>query len=336
MLSSPLRTISLAPSFVALVAFGTFASASVITVPTMNGRTLGSALLSPNAQGIEIDSITIHKGVSGQFGTYSNFDLAPVTIANGIVLSSGKVNNLAPIPGASLPGYNPASPPAQVNSQMTFVGNGGTPEFDEHGLDEIENFYASFDVAAIRVDFTLDEDSQVQFDFIFGSVEFPYWTNQFTDAFAVFLDELDPGAQICFDASGAPIQVGSSFAGLETTEDKNTAFSNPHGVIHHLTTTTEELPAGPHTLWFEVGDVNDHILDSAVFLANLRTGVGDPGTEPSDECNADLNDDGWVNGADLAILLGDWGEVSDDDLDGIGVINGADLAIMLGAWGECP
>lgn len=330
------RRSRLAPPVVALLAFTPCVHGSVVTVPTMNGTTLSNALLAPNAQGIEIDSITIHAGVSGQFGIYSNFQVPPVTIANGVVLSSGKVNNLAPIPGASLPGYNPASPPAQVNSQMTFVNNGGTPEFDEHGLDEIENFYASFDVAAIRVDFTLDEDSQVQFDFIFGSVEFPYWTSQFTDAFVVFLDELDPGAQICFDAGGHPIQVGSSFAGLETTEDKNTAFSNPHGVIHHLTTTTEELAAGDHVLWFEVGDVNDHILDSAVFLTNLRTGVGDPGTEPSDECEADLTDDGVVNGADLAILLGDWGERSTDDLDGVGVINGADLAILLGAWGKCP
>jgi hypothetical protein len=309
------------------------ANASVTAVPTMNGAALKAAL---NPNGLTIDSVTIHKGVAGQFGTFSNFQAPPVTIANGIVLSSGKVNNLGPIPGATLPGYDPASPPAQVNSQMTFVGSGGTSEFDEHGLAEIDNFNASYDVAAIKVVFTLDEDSQVKFDFIFGSVEFPYWTGQFTDAFAVFLDETDPSAQICFDANGNPIQVGSSFAGLETTDDVNTAFSNPHAVIHHLTTTTEDLAAGEHVLWFEVGDVNDHILDSAVFISNLRTGVGDPGTEPTDECEADFNGDGVVDGADLSNLLGDWGQVSNDDLDGIPGIGGGDLAVLLGAWGDCP
>jgi hypothetical protein len=46
---------------------------------------------------------------------------------------------------------------------------------------------------------------------------------------------------------------------------------------------------------------------------------------------ADLNCDGAVNGADLAILLGGWG-TANADLDGDGATNGADLAILLGSW----
>jgi hypothetical protein len=55
-------------------------------------------------------------------------------------------------------------------------------------------------------------------------------------------------------------------------------------------------------------------------------------------CAGDLNDDGVVNGADLAILLGEWGKCPGcvADLNDDGVVNGADLAILLGAWGECP
>ncbi len=47
----------------------------------------------------------------------------------------------------------------------------------------------------------------------------------------------------------------------------------------------------------------------------------------------DLNGDGSVNGADLAILLGAWG-TSDPaaDLDQNGGVDGADLAMLLGAW----
>jgi hypothetical protein len=48
---------------------------------------------------------------------------------------------------------------------------------------------------------------------------------------------------------------------------------------------------------------------------------------------ADLNGDGVVNGADLAILLGQWGGSGPADLNGDGVVNGADLAILLGEWG---
>ncbi len=47
---------------------------------------------------------------------------------------------------------------------------------------------------------------------------------------------------------------------------------------------------------------------------------------------ADLNGDGHVDGADLAVLLGNWGTAGAGDIDGDGVVSGADLAILLGAW----
>jgi hypothetical protein len=55
-----------------------------------------------------------------------------------------------------------------------------------------------------------------------------------------------------------------------------------------------------------------------------------------DECeaggpSADLDGDGVVNAADLAILLGAWGTAG-ADLDGDGTTDAADLAILLGAW----
>jgi len=52
-------------------------------------------------------------------------------------------------------------------------------------------------------------------------------------------------------------------------------------------------------------------------------------------CPADVNDDGLVNAADLALLLGAWGPRPGDlaDLDGNGVVNAADLAALLGSWG---
>lgn len=48
---------------------------------------------------------------------------------------------------------------------------------------------------------------------------------------------------------------------------------------------------------------------------------------------ADLNCDGSVNAADLAILLGAWGPATCGvDLNGDGSVDAADLAILLGAW----
>jgi hypothetical protein len=49
----------------------------------------------------------------------------------------------------------------------------------------------------------------------------------------------------------------------------------------------------------------------------------------------DLNDDGKVDGADLAILLGAWGNSNIFmDINGDGKVDGEDLAKLQAAWGE--
>lgn len=46
----------------------------------------------------------------------------------------------------------------------------------------------------------------------------------------------------------------------------------------------------------------------------------------------DLNKDGLVDGADLGILLAQWGTSGHADLNGNGMVDGADLGILLGSW----
>ena len=55
-------------------------------------------------------------------------------------------------------------------------------------------------------------------------------------------------------------------------------------------------------------------------------------------CSGDLDGDGNVNAADLAVLLGAWGPNPGHpaDLNDDGFVNAADLANLLGAWGPCP
>lgn len=52
-------------------------------------------------------------------------------------------------------------------------------------------------------------------------------------------------------------------------------------------------------------------------------------------CPADLNEDGVVNGADLGILLSEWGVAGCGDFNGSGAVDGADLGVLLAAWGPC-
>jgi len=78
--------------------------------------------------------------------------------------------------------------------------------------------------------------------------------------------------------------------------------------------------------------VFNHELDDEAFDLILES------AETSLDCTSDLNGDCIVDGADLAILLGNWGAASGGDVGDLnddGAVDGADLAIVLGSWGNC-
>ena len=253
----------------AILASATFASALSITQTTV-GTALGDAL--GGGDGLTITSVAITNGHEKQFGTYTGFTSGPVTIGDGIVLSTGKVMETTAEFNNGVHGT--------ATTPNTDTGAYGTAEFNAYGPGHIANFEYSKDVAALTVNFTLSVASQVGFDFIFGSVEFPQYTSRYTDAFLAFLDGTDVGNQIVFDASGKAVQVGSTFASALTTADTNTAFAVTHGLLRLETYTQGVLSAGSHSISFQIGDVNDRRLDSAVFISNFRAGEGPGGTNP--------------------------------------------------------
>jgi hypothetical protein len=74
-------------------------------------------------------------------------------------------------------------------------------------------------------------------------------------------------------------------------------------------------------------------------LADFNTdGVPDICQQPT--CaDADIYRDFNVNGADLGILLSQWGPntpLTESDLNGDGIVSGADLGLLLANWGPCP
>jgi hypothetical protein len=60
-----------------------------------------------------------------------------------------------------------------------------------------------------------------------------------------------------------------------------------------------------------------------------------PEPPPPPVCLGDFNHTNMVDGADLAILLGNWG-LPAGDLNEDQTTDASDLAILLGAWGACP
>lgn len=233
---------------------------ALTVINTTTPTSLTSALVT-NSAGFGTIGATYTMGDPTQGGTYTGFTSGPVTIGNGIVLSTGIATQVT---------YANQSP---NSSPSTVFGGGTTPEFNAYAPGKITNWSSSHDTAVVSVPFTLTSASAIAFDFVFGSVEYPVFSSQFTDAFLCFLD----GQQIPFDKNGNPVQVGGSFTSLVTTADTNTAFSGTHGLIPTETTTSGTLTTGAHLLTFEVADTNDGALDSAVFISNFHTTVGGTG-----------------------------------------------------------
>lgn len=70
-------------------------------------------------------------------------------------------------------------------------------------------------------------------------------------------------------------------------------------------------------------------------FTNFKLSIDNVAIEPlNPTVVGDVNADGLVDGADLAVLLGSWGRCAEcpADLDGSGAVDGADLALMLGNW----
>jgi hypothetical protein len=59
------------------------------------------------------------------------------------------------------------------------------------------------------------------------------------------------------------------------------------------------------------------------------------GVDCGSSCLGDLNGDGAVNGADLGLLLAQFGVAGSADFDGSGTVDGADLGLLLAAFGGC-
>jgi hypothetical protein len=106
------------------------------------------------------------------------------------------------------------------------------------------------------------------------------------------------------------------------------------------TATTSPLPGGTSSVGaFTLASVYGQpaslgtitassVVLSPGYLCIEAEDIGNPG---------DLNNDGLVNGVDLAIVLNNWGICGSGacpaDIDRDGLVNGVDLAIVLSNWG---
>lgn len=147
----------------------------------------------------------------------------------------------------------------------------------------------------------------------------PFQLRLLLESFQIFQPEL-------------PIDILVFGDGNQVIPEAIVTLSGPQGPIFTGMSGADgrlQIPAG-----LDVGDAQELTLRAWVDDRNgmdaVQTIAVDQGSNSA--AAEDLNGDGAIDGADLALLLASWGQPGDADFDGNGAVDGADLARLLGAW----
>lgn len=144
------------------------------------------------------------------------------------------------------------------------------------------------DASVLKVDLSVPSTANcLSFDFKFLSEEYPeYVGSNFNDAFVAELDTSDWSTSgnvvnapnnFAFDGANNPITVNSvGLLGFTTANSAGTTYDGATPLL----SAAKQVSPGAHSLYLSIFDMGDTILDSAVFVDNLRVGwVPDPATQ---------------------------------------------------------
>lgn len=249
---------------------------AIVVTPTQNTTALVNALLGAGGTGIVVTGVTLagHLGEDfenpGQIltssGTYTNAS-GTYGIAAGVVLSTGGVELYAD-------GPNSADDTSGVFITPTFEFAAATPA-QELLLDPIttvgQDSFDHFDVTELIVQFDMQSGfDNVRFNVVFGSEEYPEYVEiGYFDGFGMFLN----GTNVAFVASHPVNITHPAMDDLAGTELDGVLAPGGNPL---LTFGGAANPTG-NTLRFLIGDRDDPILDSTVYVSGLEATVPEPG-----------------------------------------------------------
>ena len=250
----------------------------------VNDIFLGSNCIEVDEQSIEITGFNNSDYISyGYFekGT-SNFPLE-----NGILLSTGQINQAV--------GPN--------NNLQSFTNSNWEGDRDlEEALDLTTN--TTFDATILEFDFISQQDSQINFDYIFASEQYLRFASEgrcgYTDGFAFLIKEVDSRDDYLNIAlipnTNIPVSVNTIFGigGLcppihpqyFRQFNQGNSATNFNGETVVLTATAQVIPGRKYHLKLVIADQGNGLYDSGVFLrAGSFSGVKDLGEDLLIETN---------------------------------------------------
>lgn len=250
---------------------------------------LAQAIVDPNANIKVIDNTVKYIGADGAAGFFDKLEFGQLegvnfSLGKGIVLTSGNAN----IPS--------------TNSSTGFGrGNGTAGDADLTKIvNELFPGSASFDAAILEFEFTVTQPvdaatdpskalTQVTFDILFGSDEYPEYVGQFVDIAAVYVDDVN----YAFFENGKPLSV------IQDNLTPGNFYNNGNrdlaieydGVSAPLKITGNLIAGTTHKIRIAIADTKDSALDSGIFISNL-VAVSDTGETGVRLNNSDILDGG--------------------------------------------
>ncbi len=274
---------------------------------------------------------SIEEGTGGDF-IASIGDLAAYTNNNGLVIASIEdPEHPFIISTLTLPtsGVSTASGGVVMSGDFAYVGRRSAGFYVVDLSDPSEPFIAaSVDTNAERMALcgNLLVVANVYYDVEFYDVSNP--------SSPQFLSEITINSNRCWDLKikGSLVYRSTGKSGLQIIDASDPM--NP-SVIGSYLRWTDQIALSETSTFVSIGDDGFHVVDTND--CGLPLGACPPPADPPPPPPpppagpADFNSDGFVNGADLAILLANWGGPG-GDLNNDGVTDGVDLATLIANW----
>jgi len=281
------------PAIALATMFAPAGHAAISLTSGLSANELVNTLLG-SSSGISFSNASV-VGASSQYGTFAGGTSAGLPFDSGVVLSSGLLSDLG------------------LSSIGSDVGASGFLNTNGDAKLTALNNEVTNDAAVLKFDFVPNGD-KVQFFYVFGSTEYNEFVNsEFNDVFGFFVNDVNyalvPGTSTpvsvnsvnCGENKG-PTSAASPGLGATASCDKfvnnrldndsvgSSALVNPGGFTKSFSFIADVTPNQTNTIYLAIADVEDDILDSAVFISgkSFRT-CGGPG-QPT--CGSDADDDG--------------------------------------------